>query len=797
MTFIHPAVSSGSVNPGTEELRDNFQRPPAECTPAYFWFINEKMDLELLLRQLHDMHDHGARCVCLHPLPPEFRPDIMPSRMSPPYLSPEFFKIIAALVEECRRLGMVYYLYDEGGWPSGGACGQVMRKRPDLVCRALEPDALGHAVEVEMPYDAAKAAPYPDVLNRETIDEFLRMTHEQYRASVGRHFGETIRFVFCDEPHFTASFFDRLTWTRGFAQEFRRRKGYDVGPYLDRMLVPATPFEPEEMVRVRIDFHEVCTRLFVDNFLLPYRDWCRAHGLLFGGHFSGEDEPRNSWRTGYGSIMKVLRAMDLPGVDVIWRQLYPGLREHPFPKYASSVANQNGRQFALSESFGVYGNGVTPELMRWMVDYMFVHGVNLEVFGVYTQAKARNWIMGERPHFGPENPEWKHMGDLHEYVGRVSYLLSRGKALHPTAQVFDIRTLWANDKDANVVNLWHEKTARQLFSRQCGFDFIDEDVLAEARVSGTQLLAGAMVYRELVVQDLRRLSPEAEAKIAEFKAAGGRVLSSAREATPLLRVVPETPQLRVEARQLIDGRTIWFFFNDGREEIEPRLFLPGAKKTAWADPETGRIWRVPAERGAIAWRFPGYGTALFITGLEADEALPQETVHRFHQVLAGSWTLKPLVRHVVGEERLEWHPDASSAMTVELGDWRRWLPSDFSGDAVYTREFAWDVQPKGGVRLDLGRVNYSCRVTLNGDEVGRRMWGPFRFDLTERLKPGKNVLQVVVTNTLANAYAPDAVDERVSRDFAPRIVYEDRQRAFEQDSLASGLFGPVTLEYDL
>ena len=69
--------------------------------------------------------------------------------------------------------------------------------------------------------------------------------------------------------------------------------------------------------------------------------------------------------------------MDLPGVDTIWRQLFPGQRNHHFPRYAGSVARQEGRQLVLTESFCVYGNGLTLAEMKWLMDYQYVRGCNI------------------------------------------------------------------------------------------------------------------------------------------------------------------------------------------------------------------------------------------------------------------------------------------------------------------------------------------------------------------------------------------------------------------------------------
>lgn len=148
--------------PGVRE--SEFSEPPAVYRPGYFWCINDRMDMKELIGQLRDMAAHGARSVCLHPFPKEFRPTTMPSTMDPPYLSPEYFRAIKRLVAECERLGMNYWLYDEGGWPSGGACGQIMAIDPERYARTYIVDQ-GNGPEVfREPYEPRGPAPYPNII---------------------------------------------------------------------------------------------------------------------------------------------------------------------------------------------------------------------------------------------------------------------------------------------------------------------------------------------------------------------------------------------------------------------------------------------------------------------------------------------------------------------------------------------------------------------------------------------------------------------------------------------------------
>ena len=102
-----------------------------------------------------------------------------------------------------------------------------------------------------------------------------------------------------------------------------------------------------------------------------------------------------------------------------------------------------------------------------------------------------------------------------------------------------------------------------------------------------------------------------------------------------------------------------------------------------------------------------------------------------------------------------------------------------------------------------------ARVRLNGADLGLLWKPPFRVEVTERLKPGMNELQVEVTNLLVNRMIGD---EQLSgrdpeRDGFPEWVLSDRPDsgsgrytwstwkgwARDDKPLASGLLGPVRL----
>jgi hypothetical protein len=73
----------------------------------------------------------------------------------------------------------------------------------------------------------------------------------------------------------------------------------------------------------------------------------------------------------------------------------------------------------------------------------------------------------------------------------------------------------------------------------------------------------------------------------------------------------------------------------------------------------------------------------------------------------------------------------------------------FSGTIKYTAEFKLAQRP-GKLELDLGDVRDAAAVYINGKPVGKRIWAPYTFDITKRVKKGTNTVLVEVRNSLAN-----------------------------------------------
>ena len=719
-------------------------------SPGFFWIVNDRFDPDAFAEELATMVANGCRSACLHPIPQHWAPVSFPSKMDPDYLTDGYFEAYGRLVDHAARMGVNFWLYDEGGWPSGSACGQVVASDPERFARrTLSIGEDGRPVVNVSHGDPAKRALYPSLIEPGATQRFIELTHERVKAVAGRHFGKTIQFAFMDEPVFPISWPGKsLGWCTDFAEQFKARKGYDIMPFVADLIAVDAPYAdglkeplfknrketvvPDRIAKVRIDYMDVRADLFVERFLVPIRDWCRANGLKSGGHFGGEDQPEGNAYFGYGHVLRALRALDCPGVDAIWRQIWPrGGENMPFPRYAASAAHQSGGRHVMSESFAVYGAGMTPEEMRWVAGYLLARGITMFVFSSYPQSTVPVSKEPLVPRFGPPNPFWDFQKPFFDTLSADCERLSRGRSAATAAILFDIRGIWAGGADmADAVDR-HVEASRALDAAHVDHDFVDDDQVAAAPIVAGRLVVGEMAYETIVVPTDKWVLPAAKEKLAAFERAGGRVVRGTDVAgvPPSWGVSGEGAEdIRVLRRR--DGdRDLLLFFNEGlvAREIELDAIGPARLDSGeWLIWETGDP---PPCAGDASC-----GSRLRATALDG------------------------------------WEPP--------LGDWRERLGEHFSGKETYRCVFRHD---GGKAVLDLGRVCWCCRATLNGEELPAKFWGPFRWEV--ELRPGENVLEVTVANTMANVLT-------AKEDSSPYKRYLDR---FNSEHQESGLFGPVTV----
>ncbi len=785
-----------------DTLQTTFADPPREFGVMPFWFWNDDLQEEELIRQIHEFQVKGFGGFLIHPR-------IGLSRRVG-YLTEEYFRLVRLAVEEAARLGLKVILYDEGSYPSGSAQGRVVAENPAYAARcliplhhrvtgpaqgywrpnpgramqdrlvsvilgreiapdALDPDTLTPLlivgpglVRYEVPegnwrlvacwdvfsggtirgvFDEeedqhALAPAAGDIMNPEAVACFLRHTHDQYYAHLQDYFGTTVVAMFTDEPSPLGRGVKRgpkpMPFTSGFLAEVGANWDDDVQRWLPALWLDCGPRTEA--------FRQVYERAVNDRlervFYAAQSRWCREHGLALTGHPSQSNE------------MGVLRQFHWPGQDMVWRWVTPNAAsalEGPHstaPKCASSAAVLQGSRRNTSEALGAYGWRLTLDEAKWLLDWHLVRGNNLFfLHACFYSLRGRRAFESE-PDIGVHNVWWPYFQLLGDYLRRVCWLLTDGLEVCQAAVLTDPNQVaWA--------------AAKELFQNQIDFVYIDDVALDQARLEGKALVVGQQRFHAVVCGPPGRLSQAQRARLDAFAAEGGLVLTdweagdlASRLVTRLGRDVdwPNAPDLRViHYRKL--GREFYFLVNEGEQPLAGNLSLGSAGSLEYWNPLTGSIRPWPGrviEGRTHTWlcleRRQGVVLVVDPQG-EADPAV----------------TMPPLPGEIICEIAGPWHVTDEAGQPVSLpcpGDWakvREW--EIFSGRLRFMTQF--DLSPEqaeGHLFLDLGQVGDIAEVILNGQAIGSRAWGPYVFDLGQACRSGGNMLEVRVTNSMANAY---------------------------------------------
>ncbi len=144
--------------------------------------------------------------------------------------------------------------------------------------------------------------------------------------------------------------------------------------------------------------------------------------------------------------------------------------------------------------------------------------------------------------------------------------------------------------------------------------------------------------------------------------------------------------------------------------------------------------------------------------------------------LTGQWiarldaAVQPVLEHPVQYPDELTRPDG---LRVGLRPWDAWGVFDrrFAGHVDYEQSVDLPELP-APVVLDLGEVHDVAEVWVNGQRVGARLWGPYRFDVSDAVRPGENVVRVRVGNLVNNNYG----DEQPSGLIGPVVIHGGAER---------------------
>jgi hypothetical protein len=620
-------------------------------------------------------------------------------------------------------------------------------------------------------------------------------------------------------------------WTPLMFADFKRLRGYDLRPWMPA-LTGKTIGSKALTDRFKYDWKKTIADLFADNYYLfmdelarqtpgmnllvqPYHGPFDTHSVSGGqSQLSCEFWTRPDW--GWNSVLPV-----------------------------ASAAHTYGKSLVTAEGFTCWPLSAwkdDPYSLKAVGDRAFCEGVNK----LMLHAAAQNPWPNVKPgmtfgkwgtQFSPGQTWWKHGGpEWIEYLTRCQSLLQRGLFVG----------------DICYLSLFGDKTNNRpagYAGDECGERVFLSDMAVQ---DGKLVLPDGMSYQVLVLPESQSMSVLIARKIrqlvkngaivvgprptksvgledypagdAEVKKIGeevwgdcdggsvkehsfgsGKVFwgKSLKEVLDEIEIQPDIQLSESSGTKWIHRRMgdsdIYFISNqkDQADEVKASFRVNGRLPELWhadtGEMEPASWWQNKNGRTEVLLDLNPRGSVFVVFNQPTDESGPG---------LQKSPTPKPDIFEVKGPWELHFPDGWGAPDSIVLDQLMSWAENKnkgvkyFSGTATYFKDVELPSSFNGTgntVKLDLGSVKNIAEVFVNGKNCGTLWKPPFRTDISHALKPGKNHLEIHVTNLWPNRMIGDEQEpedaewgEPFNYPYAPGNPVIGRMLASEPEWLAEG-----------
>ena len=299
-------------------------------------------------------------------------------------------------------------------------------------------------------------------LEPKSVDLLINAVYEPHYEHFSEWFGDTIAGFFSDEPGFfnlrdrgygdvfrTGAVSEPLPWTDKLYEQLRDKFPTDVRMCLPYLFGADSEKKGEDRA-FRSLYMDLVTKTYEENFPAKLSKWCAQHKVEYIGHVVEDIPSYERLGQGVGHYFRAIRQQDMAGIDVVLNSFLPEKEDfylYGLPQLAASCAahskKQKGR--ALCELFGAYGWSEGVSFMKWMADFMLLHGINVFVPHAFTDSTFPDEDCP--PHFWAEgnNPQFPAIGQLFSYMNRMADLLSKSTPIVKNAVLFEVESDWAGD----------------------------------------------------------------------------------------------------------------------------------------------------------------------------------------------------------------------------------------------------------------------------------------------------------------------------------------------------------------
>jgi hypothetical protein len=682
-----------------------------------------------------------------------------------------------------------------------------------------------------------------DYLDATAFETYWREVLAPMFAAARPYLGRSLRYLHTDSWELGP-----VNWTRLMPDEFRRRRGYDLRPFLP-VFANRVVGSREVATRFLNDFRRTLAELIAENKYQAFSRHARAHGLGIHPESGGP----------HAAPIDALRNLGLNDLAMgeFWAPSPTHrvkLEERFFVKQTSSAAHIYGRRISLAEAFTSIGPQweEDPRSLKSTFDRAACEGHNLTMWHTFSSTPASAGVPGQAyfagTHLNPNVTWWPQAGAFIAYLNRCHFLLQQGLPVGDVLHFY-------GENIPSFVRLKADDPART--GGEYDYDVIDlEALLTRTRTDATGriVLPDGTSYALLSLTPHDAISLPALRHVASLVRAGA-TLTGRRPARPYsLSGYPEAdrefaalaeelwgpadrgadvaagPRLSGRGRvygdvgaqavlrqmgvardftwqgaatdtidylhRRTDTADVYFVANlEKRSAAGTAEFrVVGRRPELW-DPVTGAV------RPAAGWREADGRTRVPLR-LAADQSV--FVVFRTPAAATGAAPAPPAAEerepaalvNLRGPWAVRFDPKwggPAEEIFDELTDWAE-HPEEgirhYSGAATYAINFGLPALPEGRrVYLDLGELRNLAEVELNEKPLGVLWTSPFRVEVTGLLRERENHLRVKVVNLWPNRLIGDQKLPPEARRTKTNITKFEQPE--NQRLLPSGLFGPV------
>jgi hypothetical protein len=833
--------------PTAAQLERDFANPPMDYrSRTRYWWFGGAVTRQELARELKGMKEQGLAGVEIQSLYDAL--PAVPGHKPVVYASPEWADRVAMCIEEAAKLGMKVDLTPGSGWPYAGpwiddahagqslesqtvsmgnpgepavsvqlqhgpVIAQTMRHNDNEPAQVVTNWQNGFAVPEGKwlvtcfwaklggvgPHKRANPrdkGPVLDHLSASAMDFHLDHCVQPVLDRVGKLAGTTFEGLFIDSWEL-----GKPTWTTGFLQQFRARRGYDLTPYLH--LVNGT--NEGIVAQIRWDYEQTLRDLIVENCYGELTRWSHQHGLESRAQAHGSP---TDWEDSYGMA-------DIPEFEM---------------DFKSSADASIGADKALAAAH-VYDHPVVScESFTWLTehwratlhdlrqqaDVIFANGANQLVFHGYNYSPPAagfpGWTFYASCEIDHNNTFWPYFRVLADYLGRNCLLLRSGRPIAEICVYGDVKVpQWSSDR---VTDRTIDRAGRYRVLI-LNTSIMPLETLEKVRalvedgltVVALRLPSEVPTFKEHDAQTARLheivggLFPEKTGPASPKVGKGSTYVTDEQGIPAILQRVGLEPELIADnpfqwIHRVGADYDLFLLHNPSPDQIhyEKCSFHAEGCLEIW-NAHTGKIepapYQIEGDRVVAGIGIgPKESRLVMIRRDKPAEGLTSIPPHSEKTIttVEGPWRVE--FRHIDGRRPFE-------KSFPQLIDWTTIDDlKHFAGTATYRIRLHLPRELRGDVFLDLGKVCDVASVTVNGKPAGTVFEAPFRVEVTGLLRGGDNEVVVKVANRAENAIAPAAVDWNGPGKWPGYYFVNKAYKTYDLTQAQvhpSGLLGPVQL----